>query len=194
MIDLIDYGGGNLGSVGRCLGRLGVAYRSVDNGRDLRGSSPIIFPGVGSFGSVMTKVKERGFLEPLRTMVANGTPYLGLCIGMQILFDSSEESPGVDGLQLVAGAVQRFQKGKVPQIGWNRIMPTAPSNRPSGFVYFVNSYYAAPTDNSVISYNSDYYGTFCAAIHTTSITAYQFHPEKSGLFGQQLVKEWCDAL
>ena len=196
MIDLVHYGGGNLGSVGRCLDRLGLAYRLVDRGRDLQGDCPILFPGVGSFGAVMIALKQRRFTAPLRELVAGGTPYLGLCVGMQVLFDGSEESPGVPGLGLVTGQVRRFRTGKIPQIGWNRITPCAPSDsdRPSGYVYFVNSFYAEPADDEAVSYESDYHGTFCAAVSTRNITAFQFHPEKSGEFGMQLMRNWCDAL
>lgn len=194
MIDLVDFGGGNLGSVGRCLDRLGVAYRLVDRGRDLPGDRPILLPGVGSFGAVMTALTQRGFTDPLTNMVSGGTPYLGLCIGMQILFDGSEESPGVPGLGLVTGQVKRFRTGKIPQIGWNRITPCPSSDQPSGYVYFVNSFYAEPADDEVISYESDYHGAFCAALGTRNITAFQFHPEKSGEFGMQLVRNWYDAL
>jgi imidazole glycerol phosphate synthase glutamine amidotransferase subunit len=190
-VDIVEIGGGNIGSVTRCLERLGVSYEKVNSARKPDGSRPLILPGVGAFGAVMEHLEKDGLADSVRALVRGGTPYLGICIGMQILFDGSEESKGVRGLGLVPGNVVKYQKGKIPQIGWNRIEP---SNKhgdwEAGYVYFVNSYYPAPTDKNIILHSADYFGPFCASLQTNNITAFQFHPEKSGDFGQALLRKW----
>lgn len=206
MIDLVDIGVGNIGSVSRCLDRLGIAYQKVGPTHFPDGLNPIILPGVGSFGGIMKALEQNNFDRHLKQLLEEGTPYLGLCVGLQILFEESEESPGVKGLGLIPGRVVRYQAEKVPQIGWNAIEPqvtalektnsaTALTPRtlmpwPEGYVYFVNSYYAAPTRPEDILYSSDYEGTFCAAVQSGNLTAFQFHPEKSGVFGHYLIQSW----
>lgn len=196
MIEVIDYGGGNLGSVLRCLKRLDIPYRLVEGGDSQpSGKAPLLLPGVGSFGAVMRSLQERRLIEPIQSLVSDGTPYLGICLGLQILFESSEESPDVPGLSLLKGTVRRYRTNpeplKIPQIGWNKIeMP--PSNKETvfpkeGFVYFVNSYYADPADPAVTLYTANYAGPFCAAVRQGAMLAFQFHPEKSGAFGHQLL-------
>ena len=110
------------------------------------------------------------------------------------LFEKSEESPDTPGLGVIEGEVVRFRKGKVPQIGWNRIEPQSGSGCEPGYVYFVNSYYPKPENAEVVLYSADYNGPFCAAVRTDAITAFQFHPEKSGTFGHDLIRRWLDAL
>ena len=191
-VDLVDVGGGNTGSVRRCLQRLAIQYRDV--GPDLLpdGNRPVILPGVGAFGAVMDSLKRGGVGDTVRKIVQEGTPYLGICVGMQVLFDSSEESPNTAGLSLVPGEVVRFKSNKVPQIGWNHVEPKQTGDWPPGFVYFVNSYYPRPDDPAVTLYGADYGVNFCAAVQTGNITAFQFHPEKSGPFGGQLLERWID--
>ena len=193
-LQLVDYGGGNIGSITRCLERLKAQYRLVGSGNDLTGGSPVVFPGVGSFGACLERLARSGLDTALREAVKSGTPLLAICVGLQVLMERSAESPGVPGLGLIPGEVVRFTQGKVPQIGWNRIEPRAGSEFEPGHVYFVNSYYAVPADESVVLYWSDYHVRFCAAIQTENITAYQFHPEKSGEFGHKLLRRWLDAL
>ncbi|MHC4662039.1 MAG: imidazole glycerol phosphate synthase subunit HisH [Planctomycetota bacterium] len=193
MLDLVNVGG-NIGSITRCLRRLGVGFRQVRNGNELDGRSPIVLPGVGSFGAVMKNLETAGMVEKLRSSIGSGIPLLGICVGMQVLFEKSEESPGTAGLGVIEGEVVRFRKGKVPQIGWNRIEPKVDSGYESGYVYFVNSYYPEPENEEAVLYGSDYNGPFCAGVKTKNITAYQFHPEKSGKFGHGLIRRWLDAL
>lgn len=188
-IDLVDIGGGNIGSVRRCLHRLDIPFRDVGAENLPDGSRPLILPGVGAFGAVMQQLNASNLANTVTQLVRGGTPYLGICVGMQVLFDSSTESPGVGGLGIVPGEVVRFNAAKVPQIGWNRIDARQDSWE-SGFVYFVNSYYPKPKDDNVVLYHSEYGGTFCAAVKTGCITAFQFHPEKSGPFGQQMIQRW----
>lgn len=188
-VEVIDAAGGNVGSLCRALERLNVSYTLVSADASLSGNKPIILPGVGAFGAVMRKLTESGLSEEIRSATARKVPFLGICVGLQVLFESSEESPGVDGLSLFAGTVRKFSEGKVPQIGWNRIDSTTP-DWPSGFVYFVNSYYAAPAQPDVVLYESDYFQPFCAAVQKDNVTAFQFHPEKSGAFGTSLLERW----
>lgn len=190
-IDLVDIGGGNIGSVRRCLERLEVDFHDVSVNNPPKGDRPLVLPGVGAFGPVMQHLRQSGLESHLKSLISNGTPYLGICIGMQILFERSEEAHDCPGLSLIKGEVVAYKAGKVPQIGWNFIQPQRDSE-PSGYVYFVNSYYPKPKDDRITSYRADYYVPFCAALKDKNITAFQFHPEKSGDFGQVLLRRWLD--
>ena len=193
MVNLIDYGGGNMGSISRCLNRLDIPFQLATRGSELQKSRPIILPGVGNFGAVMNRLRERELDAAIRDAVLRGTPFLGICVGMQLLFESSEESPLAQGLRLVEGRVKKYNCPKVPQIGWNRLEPKK-DNYETGYAYFVNSYYAVPADPSVIMYEAEYGNSFCAAVEKGNITAFQFHPEKSYKFGHGLIRRWADAL
>lgn len=188
-VDLVDVGGGNIGSVRRCLHRLGVSYRDVGSDNPPDGSRPLILPGVGAFGTVMDSLRCDGVDRLIQQLADKGTPLLGICVGMQVLFESSEEAPGVAGLSLIPGKVVRFTANKVPQIGWNRIESTM-EDWDSGFVYFVNSYYPQPSCSDVVLYRAEYGVPFCAAVRSSNITAFQFHPEKSGQFGSSILTRW----
>ncbi len=197
-VDLVDVAGGNLGSVRRCLDRLGVPYNLVNPGNEPDGTRPIILPGVGNFGAVMQNLQKDGFDKLVKRLVAEGTPYLGICVGMQILFEWGEESDSA-GLGLLSGKVVKFQQGKIPQIGWNRIecadaQQSTGNPWPAGYVYFVNSFVAEPANSQDVLYLADYYGNFCAAVRRDNICAFQFHPEKSGAFGQTLLMRWLDSV
>lgn len=191
-VDLIAVGG-NLGSIRRAFLRLGVPCRMVALGRDLSGDRPIVLPGVGAFGAAMRSLEGQGLAARITDAIRAGVPFLGICIGMQLLFEKSEESPGVAGLGIIPGEVVRYREGKVPQIGWNRVEP-ARSDFDAGYAYFINSYHAVPRDPGAILYRGDYGGPFCAAVAVKPVTAYQFHPEKSMEFGQGLLRRWIDAL
>jgi imidazole glycerol-phosphate synthase subunit HisH len=192
-IDVVDYGGGNLGSALRCLSRLDVQYELCGEKNPPSGDRPLLFPGVGAFGAAMNNLHSNGLTERVRDVVKSGTPYLGICIGLQVLFEQSEESPDVRGLGLLPGKVVKFTQGKVPQIGWNRIEALQPGWE-DGYVYFVNSYYPEPEQASDALYRAEYYHSFTAAVHRDNITAFQFHPEKSGPFGQSLIERWLHDL
>lgn len=189
MIDVIDYGGGNLGSVTRCLDRLEAAYQITGSDNPPQGNHPLLFPGVGAFGAAMANLNQSGMADRIRSLVKSGTPYLGICIGLQVLFDSSEEAPGISGLGLLPGKVVQFKQGKVPQVGWNWV-EAQQTGWPSGYVYFVNSFYPQPESPQAALYHANYHGTFTAAVKQDHITAFQFHPEKSDLFGQSLIERW----
>lgn len=189
-IDLVTSAGGNIGSMSRCLNRLGVAYETKGNFNPPDGSRPIVLPGVGAFGTVMASLKENDFDKTLTKLINDGTPFLGVCVGMQVLFDESEEAPGVKGLRILNGDVVKYKAAKVPQIGWNKITAENHPDWQDGFVYFVNSFYVRPEDSAVTLYSADYEQTFCAAVQTGNITAFQFHPEKSGETGENLLRRW----
>lgn len=192
-VDLVDIGGGNIGSISRCLERLSIPFRNVGADRPPDGSRPLILPGVGAFGAVMDYLSHAGLDEIIRALAGKGTPCLGICIGMQILFDTSSETPGVKGLGLLKGSVVRFDAPKVPQIGWNYIRSSQADWAP-GYVYFVNSYYAQPAAEDDVLYRSNYAGPFCAAVQHDNITGFQFHPEKSSTFGQSLIERWVSSV
>ncbi|MBX3153407.1 imidazole glycerol phosphate synthase subunit HisH [Candidatus Obscuribacterales bacterium] len=190
-IEVIDAAGGNIGSLCRALDRLGASYTLV-NGESLpTGTKPLILPGVGNFGAVMKRLRDTKLDRRIVDIASSGVPLLGICVGLQVLFDGSEESPGINGLGLLEGTVIKFTEGKVPQIGWNSVISQTPGWQ-SGFVYFVNSYFASPKQPDVVLYQSEYFKPFCAAVKKGNITAFQFHPEKSGQFGIGLLKHWLD--
>ena len=135
-------------------------------------------------------LKKKNLVKSIKQFIAEGKPFLGICLGLQILFEESEENPGVKGLSLFKGKVVKFKKGKVPQIGWNKIIPKRKDVFKDGYVYFVNSYYVIPKDKSIVATLTDYYGDFVSAIQCNNITAMQFHPEKSGQFGIGILKRW----
>lgn len=193
-VDLIDIGAGNIGSVSRCLERLSIDYRKVGPDHPPDGSRPLILPGVGAFGAFMKALKRNGFSEHLTRLVKDGTPYLGICVGLQVLFETSTETQGTEGLNLLPGKVVSYRRGKIPQIGWNMIHSCQSERWPGGYVYFVNSYYAIPAHPEIILYLADYHGPFCAAVQHENITAFQFHPEKSGPFGHGLIQTWLEGI
>lgn len=188
MIELITAAGGNLGSVRRCLERLGAVCNEVSSPGELTGTRPIVLPGVGEFGSVMRALQNSGLSARIKQRVEEGTPFLGICVGLQVLLSESEESPGIAGLNLIPGQVLRFNQGKVPQIGWNKV--TGQALEKQGYAYFVNSYYASPLKPDTISLTARYYCDFPAALRSGNITAFQFHPEKSGDFGMSILERW----
>ncbi len=197
-VDLVDVAGGNLGSVRRCLDRLAVPYSLVNPGNPPDGARPLILPGVGNFGAVMANLQKDGFDKLVKRLVEECTPYLGICVGMQILFEWGEESDSA-GLGLLSGKVVKLTQGKIPQIGWNLIecadLQKSTNNPwPAGYVYFVNSFVAQPANSQDVLYVADYFGDFCAAVRRDNICAFQFHPEKSGPFGQTLLSRWLDSV
>ncbi len=190
MIAIIDYGSGNLSSVKNALDYIGAESLITSDPSVIKKAERVIFPGVGSFGYMMKSLDEKGLIEPIKEAIESGKPFLGICLGMHALFESSEESDGVRGLGIFRGNVVKFRKGKIPQIGWNMIVPEKRGVFREGFVYFVNSYYVVPEDESVISTKTDYYGEFVSGIEKGNVTASQFHPEKSGEFGLGILRRW----
>ena len=189
MLTVLNYGGGNLKSVTNMLDAAGFQCRVTDSPLELSEASKIIFPGQGHFGQAMESLKTKGLAEALVKKLKEGTPFLGICIGLQVLFESSEEAPNVQGLGVFKGRVVRFTEGKIPQIGWNKIKTTASNSLlKDDFYYFVNSFYAKPADEKIISSTAEYHRQFAASVERDNIIATQFHLEKSGRSGQNLIE------
>lgn len=193
---LIDYNMGNLGSVAKALEFIGVSARVVANGRELNGFDCCILPGVGNFGDGMENLRQRGFDRAIRDFVGSGGFLLGICLGMQMLFEESEEAPGVAGLGVFPGKVLRFPAGseKVPHMGWNSLTPTPGSPLFDGigegsFFYFVHSYYV-PVNPAWTAAACEYIRPFSAAVGSGRWFATQFHPEKSQRLGLQLLRNF----
>lgn len=188
MLTVLDYGGGNLKSVANMLDFFGADYEITSDPNKILAAKAVLFPGQGHFGNAMQSLEKQGLVKPLKTIIAAGVHFLGICVGMQVLFETSDEAPNIDGLGVFKGSVKRFTQGKIPQIGWNEVKTTeANTLLENGYYYFVNSYHVVPQDPSVISATADYYGTFAAAVERDSVAAVQFHPEKSAACGHAAV-------
>jgi imidazole glycerol-phosphate synthase subunit HisH len=211
MIAVIDYGMGNLRSVEKALQVAGARARVTDRPSDLARAGKIVFPGVGAFGEAMLELKRLHLIEPIKDAIAEGKPFLGLCLGLQLLFEKSEEAPGARGLCILKGEVKRFKFTscelrvasyglKVPHMGWNNIVRNQKAevrsqkilkNVPSGsFMYFVHSYYVKPKDRSVVLATTDYGIKFVSGICKGNIYGFQFHPEKSQELGLRILKNF----
>lgn len=200
MIAIIDYGMGNLRSVQKALEKVGAAAEVTCDPDRVRRAAKVILPGVGAFPDAITELRRTGLAEAFTEAVARGTPCLGVCLGLQLLFESSEEDGRHAGLGLLPGTVVRFDPApglKVPHMGWNtlRLISDAPLFRglpaePS--VYFVHSYRAAPRDRSVVAAEADYPTPFTAAVWRDNLMACQFHPEKSQRVGLAMYRNFAD--
>jgi glutamine amidotransferase/cyclase len=196
IVPVLDWGGGNLGSVVRALRRSGAEPRLVSTPAEVQRVPRLVFPGVGAFGAVMRGLEERDLVEALRDRLGRGAiAFLGICVGLQALFETSEESPGERGLGIFPGAVRRFEARKVPQVGWNEVVPVEGGGvLERGHAYFVNSYAApAPEGAKWVAARTDYEGAFASAVARGGILAVQFHPEKSGAYGARLIARWLEA-
>lgn len=198
-IGIIDYGAGNLRSVDNAVRGLGLAPSLVSSPADFQGLTHLILPGVGAFGDCMAELQCRGLTEPLREWVSADRPFLGICLGYQILFEASEEAGHTTGLGLLPGKVVRFRESgelKIPHMGWNDARPTRPSDPVwSGlgedpFFYFVHSFYPQPADDALVAARTDYGVTFASAVRRGRLFAVQFHPEKSQHAGQRLLRNF----
>lgn len=195
MIALIDYGMGNLGSVDKALRRVGCSVQMTSDPQVIQAAAGVVLPGVGAFDDCMEGLHKHGLVEPLRQIIGAGKPFLGICLGLQVLFDSSEEG-NRPGLGIIPGQVVRFKHDlKIPQIGWNQInirgqAPHLEGVKDGAWVYFVHSYYVVPEDDSVIATTSDYGYEFCSSIWRDNIFACQFHPEKSQDVGLKILENF----
>ncbi len=195
MIALLDYGAGNVRSVRNAILRLGYEVQDVSRAEDIRAAEKLIFPGVGSFGSAMERLKSLGFIDPLLERIRSDKPFLGICLGLQTLFEGSEESLGVRGLGIIPGMVRRFTAKdlSVPQIGWNGIKIRKPSSLFKGYddekLYFVHTYRAEATESNRdwILTETDYGEEFVSGVQKGNVSAFQFHPEKSGEAGLRIL-------
>lgn len=192
-VGIVDYGGGNVGSVSNALLHLGYEPVLLKETRDYVSVSKIIFPGVGNFGAAMQFLETKGIIDTLKESILEGKPFLGICLGYQVLFERSEESLGIKGLGLMKGKVIKFSKGKIPQIGWNYVeVPKKDSLLESGYYYFVNSFFPVPENEKIIAGVSEYERVkFSSAIEYKNIWGVQFHPEKSGHLGLAFLRRWA---
>ena len=196
-ITLIDYGVGNLGSVVRAFNRLNVSVDLSSDPKRVSGSRLLVLPGVGHFGESMMNLRDRGLEQPITEALAAGARLLGICVGFQMLFDSSEEAPGVPGLGLLPGKVRRFPEDlTVPHIGWNQLenttaVPLLDGIGDGDYFYFLHSYYAAPADDQRALASTDYGLRFCSVAGNGSVAGIQFHPEKSQALGLRVLENFC---
>lgn len=196
MIALVDYGAGNVGSVLKAVNYLGHAAQAVDQPELLKKATKIIFPGQGHFGQMMAALEERGLLEPLREMMAARKPFLGICLGLQALYEGSEEAPETRGLGILPGRVKRFEGVfKVPHVGWSQLETRRESKLlagvpPASFVYYCHSYYGPVTEQSAAI--TEYGQPFAAAVEMDSVWAVQFHPEKSSEVGLKVLRNFLE--
>ena len=192
MIAVIDYGAGNLRSVVNALGRLGYPPKITRAPDELLNAEAVILPGVGAAGDTMTSLEKLGLVSSIRRFIAEGRPFFGVCIGLQILFTRTEEGGGQECLGIIPGVVRRLPPGlKIPHMGWNQVRQRFSHPVFSGIpdeanFYFVHSYYAAPDDRSLVAGETEYGGSICSVIARDNLVATQFHPEKSGEVGLRI--------
>jgi glutamine amidotransferase len=198
VIAIVDVCSGNLRSVERALAHVGADVTVTRDPDVVRRADKIVVPGQGAFGVFMRGLAERGLGDVLREAIATGKPYLGICLGLQVLFGHSEEGD-VAGLGVLAGNVVRFRPTdhalKVPHMGWNRVAMKRPvaGLADGDHVYFVHSYYVVPEDRSIVALESTHGETFCAAIQSANLFACQFHPEKSQAVGLSVLRSFVEA-
>jgi glutamine amidotransferase len=197
MIAIIDYGMGNLFSVEKALVKLGAAAVVTRDTDVIAAASKVILPGVGAFGDCMENLKEYGLVEVIKKVTDRGTPFLGICVGLQLLFEGSEEDPDVPGLGIFPGMVRKIKADgmKIPHMGWNSLKfvgvnPLFTGLPPSPYVYFVHSYHAVPADMALVTATTEYGDCVTAAVGCANVQAVQFHPEKSGDVGMKILQNF----
>jgi glutamine amidotransferase len=199
MIAVLDYGIGNLRSAEKALQHLGAPARLTSDPDEAAAAAAVVLPGVGAFGPCMEALTDSGLLGVVRAAVEDGKPFLGICVGMQMLFDGSEEAPGVAGIGLLAGTVRRLPPGvRHPHMGWNDLEIRNGSVLfaglpPRPYLYFVHSYAPVPDDPDVVAATTDYGGSVVAAVETGRLWATQFHPEKSAVNGLAVLANFVRA-
>ena len=200
MIAIIDYGMGNLRSVHKAFEAVGHGAVVTREARVIRDASHVVLPGVGAFGDCMANLDRYGLIDPIRKSIESGRPFLGICLGLQLLFTESEEFGTHKGLGIIPGRVRRFAIDptlKVPHMGWNEVEILRPAPIFEGVktgthCYFVHSYYVEPDDSRVVASVTDYGGRFVSSVWRDNVVACQFHPEKSQAVGLQLIKNFGD--
>ena len=198
MTAIIDYDAGNLKSVEKALQALGEETVITRDREEILAADRVILPGVGAFGEAMEKLHQYGLVEIIRQVVQKGTPFLGICLGLQLLFEESEESQGVPGLGILKGKIRRIPNTpglKIPHMGWNSLTLRPETRLFSGlgeepYVYFVHSYYLEAADPEIVAASADYGVVIHAAVETGNVFACQFHPEKSSDTGLQILKNF----
>jgi len=197
MIGIVDYGAGNLHSVKKALDFLGCDARILRSPGQAGDADRLILPGVGAFGAASQRLRAAGWMGFLRDWTAEGRPFLGICLGMQLLFDSSVESEGAVGLNVFRGICRKLSADKVPQIGWNGVhrLRGGPflDPLPDGeHYYFVHGYYVEPAHEDVILGATEYGGRYASVVGRGRVYGVQFHPEKSGPAGMKLIRNWVE--
>ena len=200
MIAIIDYGAGNIRSVEKALMHIGCEVEVTQDPSVLAKADGALLPGVGSFGDAMYELRGRELEAPIKAFVASGKPFLGICLGLQILFESSEESPGVSGLSLLKGKVLRIPAApglKIPHIGWNSLNLQNQGRLFEGieqqpYVYFVHSYYLKAAEPDIVKATTEYSTIIDASVEKDNIFACQFHPEKSSTVGLKMLKNFAN--
>ena len=195
MIGIVDYGAGNLRSVKKAFDFLGIENRIVENAADIANIDKMVLPGVGAFGSAMTKLKEKQLITSVKEWIAADRPFLGICLGMQLLFESSDETPKIAGLGVFSGTVKRFSQLRVPQIGWNRVQNKQANallsdDQNGNYFYLLHGYYVAPKNETIVLAETDYGLIYPTIIGRGNVFGVQFHPEKSSDNGLALLRNW----
>lgn len=196
-VTIIDYGMGNLYSVQHALAAVGAKPLISCDAAEIAAAERVLLPGVGAFGDCMANLERSGLIPVIRQTLQSGKPFLGICLGMQVLFEGSEEAPGVKGLGFFKGQVRLLQTElKIPHMGWNRLALRALSpllsDAEGEYVYFVHSFHAEPEDRSLITSVCDYGMEVTASVGRGNVQAFQFHPEKSSRVGLQLLKNFVE--
>ena len=199
MIAIIDYDAGNIKSVEKAMEFLGEQCIITRDPEELLNADKVILPGVGAFGDAMGKLNSYNLVPVIKQIVDKGTPFLGICLGLQLLFEDSEEAPGVEGLGILEGSIVRFPEGelKVPQIGWNSLKLINNGKlfkdiADDSYVYFVHSYYLKAKDPEIVKATSEYMTTVHASVEKDNVFACQFHPEKSSDVGLKILKNFIE--
>ena len=198
MIAIVDYGAGNLRSVRKAFNHLRKTSMIAEKPEDLDEADKIILPGVGAFGAAIEKLKESNFYDAIYDWLSENKPFLGICLGMQMLFEESLESKETKGFGIFKGKCPRFTKGKVPQMGWNQIKisresPLLKAIEDKSFFYFLHGYYVEATEPEIVTATTDYFINYASMIEKGNIFGVQFHPEKSGEIGLKMLNNWVEA-
>lgn len=192
-IVIIDYGSGNIQSLANTISHLNYNPIISNKKKDILSADKLIFPGQGHFRQAIENFEKSNLENVIIEAIDKGIDFLGICLGLQILFEKSQEAPDIKGLGLIKGEVKKFKNVKIPQIGWNKIKPTGiDKNLKNDYFYFVNSFYVIPEDREIISSTCSYGIEFCSSIKKGNLTAVQFHPEKSANGGINFFKNWLE--
>ena len=200
MIAIIDYDAGNLRSVEKALEAIGQEAVVTRDRNEILSSDKVILPGVGSFGDAMGRLNEYGLVNTIHEVVDSGKPFLGICLGLQLMFESSEEGPGVKGLGLLPGKIVKFPEKegfKIPHMGWNSLDVKPGAKLFKGlegnpYVYFVHSYYLKAADENIVAASTEYTTHIHASVESGNVFACQFHPEKSSTAGLRILKNFVE--